>query len=796
MRGALEGIRVADFANHAVGPAAGAMLGALGAEVIKIEPPKGDPIRKILPVKSGLPTTSTVINLNKRSIVLDLKDDDDRALGLEIASRADVLIENFRAGVMDRLGLGYGVVSARNPGIVYCSSGSFGARGPMAAIGSTDPQGQAFGGYASINGAPDTAGEISRNMGYIDVVGSHFLVQGALTGLFARYRTGRGQHVQGSQMHWVIASQTSRLGHVFATGDSPHPMGTAVPHIVPSQAFRARDDRWIFVSAVTPRQWRGLSEALGHPEWADDQRFASNAARVEHRDEVVAMLDTAIAACEGSWWLQQLTQQGVPCTTELDYEDYLTGEHFLANRALIDVALTGQTTLRVPAPPWEFSGSATRMEQAPLPDQHGDEIRAAARSGDPWAVPGRVPVSEAGDPAAAPALTDRPALRPFDGVVVVDMTQGVSGPFATLCLGDYGATVWKVEPPDGDYSRRLGPPFVGDDSALFKMLNRNKQSIVLDSDLPGDVNLLKSLIRCADVLIEDLPESQRDQWALDADQLREINPRLVHCSISHLGRHGPWAEKIVSELELQAMTGATHYLGRSCDPPVRVGADICTTGAGQVAFEGVLAALFARQQTGEGQHVSVSELQSTLFTESIMLASYDHPDAWVGHHCSARGNRIDRGYETADEPIYFGSAYQSDQPWIDLCRELGMEELIDDPHFATLQQRTANAAAGKPLLEKHFRNFTRDQLLRVINETGNIAVPVNNHRSLVEHEQVLANDRIASLALQTGELLRTTNVPWEMSQTPGSVTLPPPYLDEHGDAIRAKAGSELEVGHG
>lgn len=783
MTGPLAGIRVADFSNHAVGPTAASLLGALGADVIKIEPPKGDPIRKILPYKRGLPTTSTFVNLNKRSIVLNLKDAAEHAIAADIVANADVLIENFRSGVMERLGLGHDVVSARNPGIVYCSSGSFGPRGPMAAIGSTDSQGQAFGGYASINGDPDGPGQISRNMGYIDVVGSQYLVQGALTGLYARQLTGRGQYVLGSQLNWVIGIQTSRLGHAIATGESPRPMGTAVPHIAPSQAFRARDARWIFLSAVTPEQWTGLCTVLGHSRWLEDPRFATNADRVEHRSELAEAIRSAIATKEGSWWLQRLTAAGVPCAESLEYEDYLHNDHFIQNRSLIEVPLTDDSTLRVPSPPWDFSESTVRMEPAPLPGQHAEEILVALESaGTPWPDHGRDPQAPT---SAVPSLSG----GPLAGLTVVDVSQGISGPYATLCMGDYGATVIKVEPPEGDYARTLGAPFVDGDSAMFTMLNRNKKSIALDLDEAVDRDALIGMLATADVFVEDLSVQRREALGLTFDELHALNPRLVHCSVSQLGQYGPWRDKAVTELELQALTGATHFLGQPGEAPVRIGADICSVGAGQNAYQGVLASLLARFRTGRGEHVHVSQLQATLYTYGIMLAAFDDPDEWAGHHCSARGNETDYGYATADEPLQFGPAFQSDQPWIDLCHELDMEDLLEHPYFINHQQRASNAALGKPILEERFRKYSREHLLTVINETGNIAVPLNDHVSVIEHEQVLANDRIVELTLQTGEKLRAPGIPWELSETPGAVTLPPPLLDEHRAQILAGAGN-------
>lgn len=389
MAGPLSGIRVADFSSFAVGPWAGTLLGALGADVIKVEQPGGDPLRAVMPLKRGFPTTSTTVNLNKRSIVLNLKDDEDRRLALEFAGQADVLIENYRSGVMDRLGLGYSVVSERNPRIVYCSSGSFGPRGPMAGVGSTDPQGQAFGGVASLNGAPGVKAELLRHRAYVDLSTSYVIVQAALTALYVRERTGRGQYVTTAQMYAAIALQTSRLGHYFTTGKAPRPMGSAVPHIVPSQAFLTREGRWLNVSAVTPEQWAGLCRAVRHPEWIEDPRFATNAARVEHRDDLIALLQAELATAELSGWRARLEDHGVPCGAYLEYEDLLYHEHFRANKVLSTVSLPDGTPLTTPSVPWTFSSLETRQEPAPQPGQHTDEVKAALRAGR-WPSPAGV----------------------------------------------------------------------------------------------------------------------------------------------------------------------------------------------------------------------------------------------------------------------------------------------------------------------------------------------------------------------------------------------------------------------
>lgn len=367
----------------------------------------------------------------------------------------------------------------------------------------------------------------------------------------------------------------------------------------------------------------------------------------------------------------------------------------------------------------------------------------------------------------------------FEGVRVVDLTQGIAGPYATQCLGDFGADVIKVEPPTGDYSRQLGPPFIGVDSALFMMLNRNKRSVVVDYAHAAGAASLSSLIARADVLIEDFTPDQAENLGMTPEKLAATNPRLVHCSLTPLGRSGPWANKPVTELEIQALVGQTHFLGEAGQPPGRLGIDASSISGGQVAYQAIVAALYHRERTGQGQHVDVSQMQALISASALILTAFDNPDVWEGFHCLARGEPPDYGYRTADEPFYFGQAYQSEQPWIDLCEFLGLPELATDPRFDTRAKRTPRVGELKPILEEAFAKFPRSVLLDKVNALGNIAVPINDHQTLFEHPQVIQTDRKIALLLADGTPVDTVGFAWESTETPGEIRLPPPRLGEH-----------------
>src|SRR5438552_2168930 len=267
------------------------------------------------------------------------------------------------------------------------------------------------------------------------------------------------------------------------------------------------------------------------------------------------------------------------------------------------------------------------------------------------------------------------------GFRILELSQGLCGPFCAMQLGDGGAEVIKVEPASGDYARRIGPPFIGGESAVFLSLNRNKKSIVVDLCKPDGVQLLKRLAGTADVLIEDLGPGTAAKIGIGYESLAPSNPRLVYCAISPFGEEGPLKDVPGSELVVQAMAEYTASLGRIGDPPVRVGADIASLNTGIFATQAILAALFHRERTGQGQRVAVSQFGSLLHLRGIMWHSMSDPDDWYGFHLDHYSNPPDYGYQAKDGGLYFILRRGSTEDWDRLVVELGMEHILADPRF-------------------------------------------------------------------------------------------------------------------
>ncbi|MDT7709833.1 MAG: hypothetical protein QOG20_5440 [Pseudonocardiales bacterium] len=755
--GPLTGYRVLDLSAFAVGPWAASLLATLGADVVKIDPPYGDHIRNVKPSRHGEGTTYTVCNLGKRNIELDLKNDEHRAVVHELAAECDVVVENSREGAMDRLGVGYAALSAINPRIVYCSSSSFGSSGPMATVGSTDPQGQAFSGFVSIQGDSQAAPEFLRYFAAVDLGTSAYLVQAVLAGLHWRNRTGSGCVIKTSQMEGALALQTTKIAEHFVGRRTPPPMGSATTAFAPSQAFLCRDARHVEVSTPDEPSWQRLCTALELPDLATDPRFGTNRDRVAHRDELVPLLQDRFLAYDSTWWRGHLRHQQVPHATALALDDLMRGTGAdLPQAFLTELPHPVTGTMNVVRPPWLFSRTPARQTAAPVPGQHNADFLAGSGGG-------RDDVRR-----EPPIGTDTSVARPLEGVRVVELGQGISAPYCGWLLETLGADVTKVEPPSGDYTRGWVPVDAGGESALFRALNRGKRSVVAQHDTVAD------LLATADVVLADTALE-----AFGVDGLRELTGRQVDrgavvCWMSPTGEDDDGAG--ATELEVQALAGITRYLGSLGEAPVRVGADLATTLGGAFGVQGVLAALIEKQSSGRGQAVSVSALGGLLAVMSVMVAALDDPAEWAGFHCLAAAYPRDRGVTTADGAISFSAPRRNDQAWVDLCRELGADVLAEDENYRTDAQRTPRSKELNRALTAYTVRHPTATVLEATHRHGGLGVPIQTYDEFFEHPQAKAMDLSDS-----SDGYRSLAAPWRINGERPHVDGRSPDLGEHGN---------------
>jgi formyl-CoA transferase len=383
----------------------------------------------------------------------------------------------------------------------------------------------------------------------------------------------------------------------------------------------------------------------------------------------------------------------------------------------------------------------------------------------------------------------------LDGFRVIDLTQGLCGPFCTMQLGDAGAELIKIEPPAGDFARRMGPPFVGDESAVFLSLNRNKKSVVLDLETSDGRDAALELARDADVLVEDYGPDAVERLRLGYAQLRDANPKLIYCSITPFGDDGPLRDAPGSELVVQAMAEYTASLGRIGDQPVRVGADVASLNTGIFAAQAILAALFHRIRTGEGQRVAVSEFGSLLHMRGIMWHSMSDPDDWYGFHLDHYTTPPDYGYQTKNGALYFILRRGSSEDWDRLVMELGMEEVLADPRFNDYGRAATSigryATEVKPIWEKAFANRTREEIIDLVKSVGGDAVPMMDYPALLAHPQLAALGAIAEIDHPTAGRFKTVRPVARFSETQDSLRIPPPTLGQHTEEVLGVAGIAL-----
>ncbi len=371
----LEGIRVVDLTAVLSGPLCTMMLGDAGADVIKVEPPSGDQVRTWGPPFWGDQGTEFLaVNRNKRSIVLDLKTPEGKQTLFRMCEQADVLVENYRRGVPERLGIDYETMRKVNPRLVYCSISGFGDSGPRRDQAAYDSVMQAFVGIMHMTGTPGGP-PVRASVSVCDVSAALYANQGILLALAARERTGRGQRVEASLFESQIALMLFRAVGYFATGKAPSgKMGSASPHLAPYEVYPTADGD-IMIAALNDGLYHKLAQALGLPALASDPRFTTNALRVKNRDELNVQLKARLAERTTREWSQVITDAGVPCSGINTIADALNDPQTAARDMIMTLQHTSLGEIKVPGIPIKLSDTPGSGRRAPpLLGQHQAEV--------------------------------------------------------------------------------------------------------------------------------------------------------------------------------------------------------------------------------------------------------------------------------------------------------------------------------------------------------------------------------------------------------------------------------------
>jgi len=731
MPGALDGIRVVDFGQYVAGPLAALWLAENGADVIRIDSPAG-------PRWSD--QANAVLQRSKRSIVLDLAAEEDRDLAAQIVSAADVAIENFRPGVMDRLGLGWERLRERNPRLIYCSIPGFPEGDPRADVPAWEGIVSAAAGlYNPGRWSPPkvTFNPVPLASSFGAIIAAHAVV----AALIARYRCGSGQRIEIPLFDAAMQLIGPFAG--TANGDLPQAPNTNASWDRP---YQCKDGRWVDVSPpfrAMPRfAERYLSKEVLDSGVAD--LYATNPENVEKLHEILAALYETKTAAE--WEEESNREVGNGIVKVLTTAEWLRDPHALDTSCVVKVQdpELGDTAQ---------AGHPVVLTKTPM-GVRGPRHEVGA---DLAAVLAEAANADTSLPAGEGAEAD--LTLPLEGFKVVDTTQVLAGPTVARVLAEYGAEVVKINDPHPQ-----GPG----GAAAHTFVNSGKRSILLDLRQAEGRDILDRLVDEADVVLQNFVQGAAGRLGLGEEDIRERNPEIVYTSVSchaYGGRRGGYR----GHEQLQAVTGMELRLGGG--RPQRANLAVCDLGTGHLGAFGVLLALFHRLRTGEGQHVQVALSRSaTMLQVPFMI---DHANRqWSepsGPEATGWGplNRLFQGKDR----LFYVFATDLDR----LHRVIGLEDsTIDD-------------------LEARFSTDTAATWVAKLLHVG-VAAAVNPRDFRENMDDPVLQERRLSVVREHAGIgtVRSIGLWGRFSRTPPQVTFPVSAMGWDGPQIVEELGLEQE----
>ncbi|MBL8103820.1 MAG: CoA transferase [Anaerolineales bacterium] len=375
-------------------------------------------------------------------------------------------------------------------------------------------------------------------------------------------------------------------------------------------------------------------------------------------------------------------------------------------------------------------------------------------------------------------------MQPLQGIRVLDLSRVLAGPYCTMVLGDLGAEVIKVEPPEGDETRGWGPPFAGGESAYYLCVNRNKRDMVINLKTDEGKNILRELAMQSDVLVENFRPGTLEKFGLDFETLHVLNPKLIYCSITGFGQTGSMKDKPGYDFMIQASGGLMSITGEPDGEPMKTGVAVVDLFAGQNAIIAILAALQARTLTGEGQHLDISLFDSQLGWLANVASNYLISGKLPKRHGNAHPNIVPYQSFQANDG-WFAIAVGNDHQFARLCKLLGKPELGTNEKFATNSARVQNREEIIALLASIFKTDSVVDWLRKLDEAEIPCGRINNFEEVFSMPTVKEREMLVRMEHSTIGLLPLVGSPLKMSATPVEYRLPPPLFGEHTEEILA-----------
>lgn len=805
MQDSLAGLRVLDLTQGFAGPFGTKQLADQGACVLKIEKPGGDPMRRAGPFRDGVVDPEQgglflYLNTNKRSLVLDLASEAGRSTFFRLAERADLVVESFRPGTLDRLGLGGEALARANPALSLVSLSNFGDSGPYRDWALSELVSYALAGPMYPSGLPGREPLASTENATLAYAGLA-VAAAALAAVFATRRDGRGHRISLSIAETFLAGGERQPLPYFYNGEIPRRIGDPLRAQFLMGGY-ACGDGYVAVQGIGRGDswWPRVFRMMGMPELSADPRFANAAAIARNKADFDAVW---------SDWLLRHTRREIfdaaakarfPIAPVYTAKDMFEDPHFAARATFEEIEHPAAGRIRMPTKPFRLHDARWLPDRpAPLLGQHGAEVEAELAgnaSGEPTRANPRNPAVVAASPVAAVGR-----VLPLAGIRVLELAEGWAGPMTGMWLGDLGAEVIKLEavqrfdhargpvdvPPSlaSFYPRREPGERPYDVNSGYVQANRNKLGMTLDLSRPKGVELFKRLVAGADVVVTNMVTGVPEKMGIGWDVLSRVQPRLVMLCCSGFGLSGPYAERVTMGGAMDGIAGfgaLRHYPDRGPDTVnYSTRTDVVT---GMTNALAILAALERRARTGRGQLVEVSGVEASLHHIPEALMEW----ALAGRVRTALGNdhpqMAPQGvYRCRGEDRWLALSIYSQPQWRALCRAMGADEWAEHPGFDDVAKRRARRAE----IEQRIGAWTIHEdpivLMQRLQALGVPAAAVHDAADHARDPHWRARGFHQPTPLAGYGVFPLPTSPWILDGERLGVRLPPPRLGEHDEAI-------------
>lgn len=743
MTTALDGLRVLDISEGLAAPFAAKLLGDLGADVIKLEPPEGDSARRRGPFAGSDDIEASApflyANTSKRSVVIDSSSPDDLALRARLLDWADVVISHETEPNLAARGLGYRQLAARSPELVLTTVTGFGSDGPYADWQWNHLTAGALGGFTYLCGREDRE-PLQLGASVTETLTGAYAAVATLIAVYAAQEHGRGDHVDVSVIETAVNAALLPVQRYDYTGSS----GARRADIGPSPSFiLPTSDGYVGANVLTQAQWEMLCQFFGKAEFIEDPLFADGWARMENSRDLATQLAEQTRSRTADDVFHDAQTWRIPFGLIPTMSDVMNLLPHREREFFLDFDHPRAGRVRMPGIPWMFGDERPIGTRTPLLGEHSDDVKLEVQPSETRTSDGSLsPRSAGGDAAGRGGLPQ----RPLEGLRVIDLSMFMSGPMTSLVFADGGADVIKVESVqriDGWRAGGATEAYWWEWAPQFNWVNRNKHGITLNLTDPRGSDVIRHMVKDADILVENYTPRVMGNFGLSFDQLHEINPELIMISMPGFGLSGTWSHYTAFANTTEQMSGLPHLTGYVDDQPIFSG----TTGgdplAGVMGALALLSALERRRRLnaqGEpgGCHIDLSQTETaTSFTGEAVTAfsiSGNDPGRQGNHHPTIAPHNT---YPCRDNQ-WIAIACESDGQFADLARLMGREEWVE--RYETFAERDAARAEIDAAIGEWTRDRDARQLMRELQALRIPAGAVYEGKQLLEDQHLQARN--------------------------------------------------------